>query len=116
LVGEICATHPITTSLNRFSIISVRTVQAARLLIDRHFQREYQIVILTTAVVNIAENLFQKHPLRAYNALQLASALEANTIIRSVNLSPLTFVSADVHLLNVAIAEGLITDNPNQHP
>jgi hypothetical protein len=31
-------------------------------------------------------------------------------------LAPLIFISADTRLLNVAIVEGLQTDDPNAHP
>jgi hypothetical protein len=51
-------------------------------------------------------NLTRRHPLKAYDAVQLAVAL----VERS-----LTFVSGDKTLLSAAQAEGLLTDNPFDH-
>jgi len=53
--------------------------------------------------------------LRAYDAVQLASALIANQALTLRQLPPLTFVSADDRLIKVAMAEGLATENPNLH-
>lgn len=57
--------------------------------------------------------LLQAYPLRAYDAVQLASALTLNEHMRTLNEPPLTFVSADVQLLAVAEAAGLPIINPN---
>jgi hypothetical protein len=54
--------------------------------------------------------------LRAYDAVQLASALVVSEALAEADLSAPTFVSADDHLLAVARTEGLHTDNPNLHP
>lgn len=63
-----------------------------------------------------AEDLLEAHPLRAYDAVQLASALESNDRLVAADLAPLVFVSADTRLLAVAMAEGLATDDPTAHP
>jgi hypothetical protein len=42
----------------------------------------------------------------------LACALNAQATLQQ----PVTFVSADVKLLNAAVVEGFTIDNPNQHP
>jgi hypothetical protein len=42
--------------------------------------------------------------------------MEANTTLIERGDSPLFFVSADTRLLDAARAEGLATDNPNDHP
>ncbi len=77
---------------------------------------EYQLVELTAPVVDRSRLLLEHHPLRAYDAVQLASALQANDALQAANLPPLTFLAADVQLLTAAQAEGLTTDNPNDHP
>jgi predicted nucleic acid-binding protein len=77
---------------------------------------EYQLVELTIPVVERAKSLLERHPLRAYDAVQLASALLAQDVLRSADLPPLTFLAADNRLLSVAETEGLATDNPNVHP
>ena len=99
----------------REGTLPTRTVRAVRLLIDRHAQREYVVIGLTPQVVRRAEDLLPMYPLRAYDAVQLASALESNTRLVAAGLSPLLFVSADVRLLTAAATEGLMTEDPNAH-
>ncbi len=96
--------------------IPARTAHAIRLIIDRHISREYMVIALTFSVIRRAEDLLEAHPLRAYDAVQLASAIEANNRLTLMGLSALTFVSADNRLVAVANAEGLTTDDPNQYP
>jgi uncharacterized protein len=56
------------------------------------------------------------HPLRAYDAIQLATAADLHARRRNVNLSRLTFLSADQPLNQAALAEGLLVDDPNRYP
>jgi predicted nucleic acid-binding protein len=100
----------------REGTLSPRTVRAVRLLIDRHARREYVVIGLTPQVVRRAEDLLTVHPLRTYDAVQLASALESNTRLVAAGLSPLRFVSADTRLLTAAATEGLMTEDPNAYP
>ena len=60
--------------------------------------------------------LAEKHGLRGCDSVQLAAALELQQVRVALSLPPLHFLSADNLLNSVAIAEGLIADNPNQHP
>ena len=100
----------------REGLIPPRTAQTIRLLLHRHVKREYTVVELTAPIIQDAEDLLDKHPLRAYDAIQLASALTANTRLTEAALAPLVFDSADVRLLTAATAEGLTVDDPNVHP
>jgi uncharacterized protein len=61
-------------------------------------------------------DLIQRYPLRAYDAVQLATAMVVNQSLAAHGLPPLYFVSADDRLITAAQAEGLTTDNPNSHP
>ena len=76
---------------------------------------EYQLVELTTSVVERSRLLLEHHPLRAYDAIQLASALQANEALQTANLPPLIFLAADTRLLAAAQTENLTADNPNDH-
>lgn len=80
------------------------------------FATEYRLVELTPDIVDRARELLERHPLRAYDAVQLAAALIANATLITASLRPLTFLSADDRLLQAAQVEGLATDNPNAHP
>jgi predicted nucleic acid-binding protein len=78
----------------------------------RHLDRQYQVIELDDVLFDRARGLLVKYPLRALDALQLASALEAARILQ---VRP-TFLSADTRLLTAAVAEGLPADDPNAHP
>jgi predicted nucleic acid-binding protein len=100
----------------REGTIQERTAHATRLLVDRHASQEYRVIALTGQIVQRAEDLLELYSLRAYDSIQLASALESNTRLLAAGLSPITFVSADTRLLVVDSTEGLATDDPNAHP
>ncbi len=76
----------------------------------------YQLVELTEEVVDEAWRLLEQYALRAYDAVQLASALLTDRIIRTNGDPPLMFLAADDRLLTAAQREGLAVDNPNWHP
>ena len=65
----------------------------------------------TSAVIEVAARLIDRHPLRAYDALQLAGCL----VIREIVPGSLTFVCADVRLCEAAELEGLTVLNPALH-
>ncbi len=100
----------------REGTLIARTTRAVRLLIDRHARREYVVIGLTSQVIRRAEDFLAVHPLRTYDAVQLASAQESNSRLVVAGLSPLIFVSADARLLVAAATEGLMTEDPNAHP
>jgi predicted nucleic acid-binding protein len=54
----------------------------------------------------------QQHALRAYDAVQLASAVRFQRKSAALQAMRLTFVTADNQLLAAAKAEGLLTMNP----
>jgi predicted nucleic acid-binding protein len=79
-------------------------------------QNLYHVIDLNEEVIELAKNLVIHYPLRAYDAIQLASAIGAHTSFVKRGLSPLTFVSADNRPLDVAHQENLPCDNPHVHP
>ncbi|MCI0525325.1 MAG: type II toxin-antitoxin system VapC family toxin [Acidobacteria bacterium] len=76
---------------------------------------DYEIVELTQPLVDETRLLCERYPLRAYDAVQLASAIFARSGMQAVGAPPLIFLSADGRLLTAAQAEGFVTDNPNLH-
>ncbi len=74
---------------------------------------ENQFIELTPAVVALSRQLLERHVLRAYDAVQLASALIARDPLVLAGLAAPIFLSSDERLLNAARAEGLLADNPN---
>jgi uncharacterized protein len=79
-----------------------------------HWNTDYHIITVDQTLLNLASVLIKKHPLRAYDAVQLASALIIQPSLPNPATNPFTFVSADDRLLTIAQLEGLTTFNPNR--
>ncbi len=71
---------------------------------------------MTPALFDEAMRLANTHSLRAYDAVQLAAALEINRKERDAGFAPITLISADRALNDAAQAEGLAVEDPNLHP
>ena len=79
------------------------------------WKTQYQVVELKIRVTQLAGQLVQNHILRAYDAVQLASALYLFPEFANISPNSFTFISADSRLLNIAQAEGLPIDDPINH-
>jgi hypothetical protein len=77
---------------------------------------EYHVVPPTQPIIDLACSLLEQHPLRAFDATHLATALTVHQFLASEADSPLSFVSADERLNQAALTEGMQVDNPNRHP
>jgi predicted nucleic acid-binding protein len=77
---------------------------------------EYEIAVAVGNIIDQANRLLEAYPLRAYDAVHLATAVVANQRLVDNNLPPLIFLSSDDRLNDAASAEGLTVDNPNHHP
>ena len=82
----------------------------------RHCTERYRPVPAGHEVIDRAVQLTQRHPLRAYDAVQLGTSLIVNQALLDSGLPELTFVCADDRLLEAAEVEGLAVDDPNRHP
>lgn len=76
-----------------------------------HMEQEYLVTPVDRALLKHASQLVTRHPLRTLDAIHLASAHFAASILNG----PMRFVSGDKTLLAAAAAEGFATDNPNDH-
>ena len=85
-------------------------------LFRSHLATRYLIMEVTPALVDAAMRLADTHELRAYDAVQLAAALELNGRWLAAGMGSITLVSADQGLNDAAIAEGLTVENPNSYP
>jgi len=79
------------------------------------FNSRYRVIEVDEALVERAGELIVQYPLRAYDAVQLASALRVQSLLRSMPETQLIFVSADNRLLDIAQSAGLAIDNPNNY-
>jgi uncharacterized protein len=96
--------------------LTLEQAQELRTIFQQHFTDQYEVVELTPSITALAGGLCDRQSLRAYDAVQLASAI---SILPTVTQSPensLTFLTADDRLLNAAQLENLQADNPNLHP
>jgi len=84
-------------------------------VINRIWAAQYEIVEMKSRLVDETRALLERHPLRAYDAVQLASALHATRTLQAAGAPSPIFLSADGRLLTAAQAEGFATDNPNLH-
>jgi uncharacterized protein len=97
---------------------SVSNVQANQILMTfrSHWNIQYFTASIDEAVINLAGQLVNKHPLRAYDAVQLAAALSIHNEMNPAGVTSFNFLTADDRLLAIAQAENLLVDNPNWHP
>lgn len=79
----------------------------------REFTMSYALIAPESTVIHKAMDLLMTYPLRAYDAVQLASALSLPPL---PDRAKLTFVSADERLVTVTKQLGFSTENPNLHP
>lgn len=94
------------------------TLDQRNRVLSRFFQdcdEHFTLVSIDRLVIDRAVDLAQRHRLRAYDAVQLATALEASAITQAQTLPALTFVAADTDLLVAAAAEHLTVENPLNH-
>lgn len=80
------------------------------------FDNQYEVIDVDRTLIETAGELVMQHPLRAYDSIQLASALQVESAIVAIPETQLIFVSADNRLLNIAQLVGLAIDNPNNYP
>jgi predicted nucleic acid-binding protein len=85
-------------------------------LFVRECQSSLSLLPVTDAVLRLAATLTHRQALRAYDAIHLATALQANQLLTGTGASPLLFIAADGRLCGAAQAEGLASDNPLAHP
>ena len=76
--------------------------------------RRFAVVPIRTTDMEGAADLTQQHPLKAYDAVQLAIALRCGKALAGHD-TKLVFVSGDRTQISAAQAEGLLTDDPFDH-
>ena len=84
-------------------------------LFNCHRYTLYRLAVLNESVIQLACNLIEQHPLRGYDAVHLATALNSHRLLVAYERPGLTFLSADKRLNAAAAAEGLRVDNPLDH-
>jgi predicted nucleic acid-binding protein len=75
----------------------------------------YELATAAGDIIDHANRLLEAYPLRAYDAVHLATAVVANQRLVDNDLAPLTFLCSDDRLNDAASAQRLAVDNPNRH-
>jgi uncharacterized protein len=99
--------------INSNQLISVDDRDEYIALFRQDVRKRYNVVRVSSAIYTLAGDLCRIHRLRAYDAVQLACAIEARNKLTVLEIPTLTFVSADTELLSMATAQGLGIENPN---
>jgi hypothetical protein len=100
---------------HRSGDIDTLTLETALDAFESDFTRFFVRIPVSLFIIQRAMKLIRRHPLRGYDAVQLATALEWADRLASFGLAKPIFVSADNNLNQAAILEGLQTENPNDH-
>lgn len=84
------------------------------LRVIHQFANRYMLLSVTKVDYERASDLTQRHPLKAYDAVQVAVALRYQQELSLLNQT-LVFISGDKKVNAAAQAEGLIVDDPFNH-
>jgi len=109
-VVEIAATF---SRLRRMKMVTDQQISDLWGRFSQDQRRRFNWIRLDDDIVYAAAALTQRHPLRGYDAVHLASALAFSQTLVRARLGPATFVSADEVLCAAALAEGMEVENPN---
>jgi hypothetical protein len=103
------------TRLHRENRINLNVLTQIINVFKSDWERQFQIVEVEKSDYEKAGELLKKHPLRAYDSIQLACALKIYSAFTRIAPQLFTFVSADDRLINAAQAEEMQIENPNNH-
>lgn len=81
----------------------------------KHLAGRYTVLEVTPALLADAMRLANSRALRAYDAVQLAAAIQLKSQLLDAGIN-VVLVSSDSELNAAATAEGLTVDDPTTHP
>ncbi|MBI2370894.1 MAG: type II toxin-antitoxin system VapC family toxin [Deltaproteobacteria bacterium] len=110
-LAEVAAALSILQRLQRLGLRHRREIWER---FDRDCTERYHLIPVPYNVVYSAALLCARHPLKAYDAVQLAAGLALRRGLDEQG-ALMTFVSSDDTLLTAAQAEGLTVENPLRH-
>jgi predicted nucleic acid-binding protein len=99
----------------RVERMPISVVESAYTLFRQDLRRDFQILGVDQPLVEQAMGLAERHALRGYDAMQLASACQVQSMTLAANLAPITLISADTELNQAALAAGLLVEDPSKH-
>jgi predicted nucleic acid-binding protein len=96
--------------------LTLRRASSILLRFRQHLAARYTVIEITPDLLDDAIRLGNTHALRAYDAVQLAVALEVNRSHQADGFGPVALISADQALNDAATDEGMTVDDPRLHP
>lgn len=106
----------VLSAIKRRERVGTTSPQEAQLAISNFrddFAVFFTILEISSLLISEAMSLAERHDLRAYDAVQLAAALEVHRRRTALGLSLAALVSADRALNEAGLAEGLTVEDPN---
>lgn len=118
LIARITAVEVVSAVARRRTggLLTAQTASSILYRFRKHLIGRYLLTEMTPSVLSSAMDLANTHALRAYDAVQLAAAIEMNRRWSGPDQAAVTLVSADRQLNGAAVAEGLDVEDPNVHP
>ncbi len=117
-IAQITGVEMIAAVTRRLRRGDLAPAEAATALaeIQADFGRDYLLLEASLPRVREAMALAERHGLRGYDAVQLATALFLRGRCRAAGMPDPILIAADGELNRAAGAEGFTVDDPNQHP
>jgi uncharacterized protein len=100
----------------RMGTVPLIAAQQTEHVFRHELSTHFQVIPLDSLLLDQAMGIVAIHPLRAADAVQLATALFLRSQCLASGLSAPQFLSADRDLNQAAALEGMPVDDPNQHP
>lgn len=116
-VASLTRVEVISALTRRFKRGDIPQAEFDRACLDSKLDmaNQFEVIRITDRMIEEAATLAQTRSLRAYDAVQLAAALDTSRIVAQVEAAEVILVSADGELNAAAKAEGLKVDDPNTH-
>jgi hypothetical protein len=98
----------------RIGDLTTEIISEARKNFKRDYHEYFHRISLLEPIIDLAMQLIEKHPLRGYDSVQLATALYFQNVLSAFNGREVTFLGSDKVLNNAAKNEGLTVINPSE--
>lgn len=92
--------------------VDAEEISSAAVRLREDVRDLYSVVEFSVATAERAVEVAERHRLRAYDCLQLATALKLQEQRAAFGFSPLVLVSSDRELNAAAYSEGMIVEDP----
>lgn len=100
----------------RLGDLSLDQARGAEMTFRHELSSHFHVVVVDGDLLDRAMSLVAAHPLRAYDAVQLAAAIQVHLHQLPFGLPAPILVSSDDELNQAAAREGMAVDDPNLHP